>query len=288
MKKLALCSLVLLLLAAVVFAGCGSNKDDTSGSKSSGDLSAKQIIEESSKQMQTVKSVKAEGTYNMSTSGSSPSTESTTGTTSGDMEFNFEMEMNLSDPAKPEMKMVMTGTGTDTIMYMTGGYAYTEVEGQGWVKAPVGDSGSVSQASPAEIAKFADNAENLRIVSESGNKYVISFDISDEMIKEQMESEQDMSELSKEMQGIYEDMLKNMKMSAIFTIDKQTMYINKAIINMSVKDFPMVGDMTLDMTMKFKDFNEPVTVSLPAEAANAQETTESTSSTGGLLPGFGF
>lgn len=287
MRKLALCSVILLLAAALIFAGCGGKKEDTSGTKSSGNLSAKQILEESSKKMQAVKSAKAEGAYKMTTS-AAPESSSEAG---GNMEFAFDMEMDLTNQQKPDLKMAMKGMGQDTVIYMTGGYAYMEAPEQGWVKAPAGESDSMSQTSPAEIAKFADNAENLRIVSESGTSYQISFDIGKEMLKEQMGSQQDVSELGPEIQKMLEDMLKNMKMSAVFTIDKKTMYIEQAKINMAVRDFPMVGDMTLDMAMKFSGFNQPVNVSLPPEAANAQEMAELPGSTsGGIpgIPGFGF
>lgn len=278
MRKSVVCSIVILLAFALLFAGCGEKKDETSGSKSSGGLSAKEILEESSAKMQTVKSASAKGVYKMTTSAA----EATSGGES--MDFTFEMEMDLTDPEKPELKMAMKGMGQDTVFYMTGGYVYTEVPEQGWVKAPAGDTDSMTQTSPAEIAKFADNAENLKIVSETGNSYKISFDIGQEMLKEQMGAEQDTSELGPEMQKMLDDMLKNMKMTAVFTINKKTMFIEEANINMALKDFPMVGDMTLDMSMAFSNFNEPVSVSLPAEAANAQEVAELPSSSG--LPGF--
>jgi len=142
----------------------------------------------------------------------------------------------------------------------------------------------MTQTSPAEIAKFAENAENLKVVSETGTSYKISFDIGQALLKEQMGSQQDMGELSPEMQKMLDDMLKNMKMSAVFTINKKTMFIEDANIKMTLTDFPMVGDMALDMTMAFSDFNEPVSVSLPPEAANAQEVAEIPSASG--FPGF--
>lgn len=284
MRKLAICCVILLLAAALVVAGCGSKKEATSTPNDSGNLSAKKILEESSKKMQTVKSSKAAGAYKMSTSAASSATSGQ------NTDFTFEMEMDLSDQQKPEMKMAMKGMGQDTLLYMTGGFVYMEVPDQGWVKSPVGDSGSMSQTSPAEIAKFAEDAENLRIVSESGGSYKISFDIGQDMLKEQMGAQQNTSELGPEVQKMIDEMIKNMKMTAVFTINKSTMYIEDARINMAVKNFPMVGDMTLDMAMKFSDFDQPVSVSLPPEAANATETAEIPSSTTGVpgFPGFGL
>lgn len=284
MRKLAICCVILLLAAALVVAGCGSKKETTSTPNSSGNRSAQKILEESSKKMQTVKSAKAAGAYKMTTSAASSATAGQ------NMDFAFEMEMDLSDQQKPEMKMAMKGMGQDTVLYITGGYTYMEVPGQGWVKSPVGDTGSMSETSPAEIAKFAENAENLKIMSESGDSYKISFDIGQDMLKEQMGAQQNTSELGPEVQKMIDDMIKNMKMTAVFTINKSTMYIVDARINMAVKNFPMVGDMTLDMAMKFSDFDQPVSVSLPPEAANATETAEIPSSTTGVpgFPGFGL
>jgi len=278
MRKSIVCSIVVLLAVTLLFAGCGGKKDESGQSTSTSGLSAKEILEESSNKMQTVKSARAEGQYKMSTSAADASSGAEA------MDFSFEMEMDLSNEEQPELRMAMKGMGQDTILYMTGGYVYMEVPGQGWMKAPAGDTDSMTQTSPAEIAKFAENAENLKVVSETGTSYKISFDIGQALLKEQMGSQQDMGELSPEMQKMLDDMLKNMKMSAVFTINKKTMFIEDANIKMTLTDFPMVGDMALDMTMAFSDFNEPVSVSLPPEAANAQEVAEIPSASG--FPGF--
>jgi hypothetical protein len=263
------------LLVAVLVAGCGGG--GTTGGVESTKLSAQEILEESNLKMQEVTSLKANGFYKaaMGEAGSEA------------MDFDFEMEIDMTNAESPEVHMVMRGMGQDTEVYMSEGIAYASVPGQGWVKGPAGDTDSFKQATPAEIAKFAEDAEDLKILAEDGTHYELAFVISEQYLRNQMSSEFDMQDLGPEVEKMMNDMIKGMKMNAVFKIAKDTMFIEVAKIAMEIKDMPMLGSMTLDMELEFSDFNEPVAVALPAEAANAVESPDLSNTIPGF-PGFGF
>jgi predicted nuclease of predicted toxin-antitoxin system len=292
MRKSLLGSLAVLLaiglLVGLLLAGCGGSS--TSGTAtSSGSLNAKRILEQSSKKMQAVKTAKATGSYKLA---GTPATGTSSPSGAQNMEFSYQMEMDVSNPDKPEMHMVMKGQGQTTDLYITGGFVYMNVPGKGWVKTPAGTtSEGMAQATPAEITQFANNAENLKIISEDADSYKLSFDIGKKYIQDQLKKEQGGTNLGPDVEKLMNQMINNMKMTAVFTINKATSYIENVDLVMSIKNMPAVGDMNLAMSMAFSDFNKPVAVALPAGAANAQEMSELPSGTNGgipTIPGLGL
>jgi hypothetical protein len=149
---------------------------------------------------------------------------------------------------------------------------------------------------PGQITGLGKYAENLKELPEEGNNYVLSFDVGSEFFEktlagaeqpgsqpasEDQQSAQDMVKLAREM-------LKGLEMSVVMKIDKSTYYPSETTIKMSLKEIPIIGDMSVDMKMAFSNYNEPVTVALPAEAQNAKEIQGGLP--GGLpsIPGLGL
>lgn len=280
MRKLVPAVLAALLIAALLVAGCGSSGTKSGGS-TVGKMDAAKILAESNKKMQSISSVDVKGNYKIDVSGS-------TSGANENMNVTFEMQMDLKDPNNPQGHMVMTGLGQDSDVYLVGGFAYMNTA-QGWVKTPIAQSGGIEQASPAELAKFAKNAENMKVVSDSGSNYVIGFDISSKYLQDAMKnSGASTQSLGSEGQQLFDSIAKSMKMAAVFTIDKNTMYVGDAKITMAVKDAPMIGNMNLNMGMAFSNYNQPVTVALPAEAAGAKEVSASEAGSIPGLPGLGL
>lgn len=286
MRKLATVSLAMLLVIALFLAGCGGQKSSSSPSGQNGSSSgsnAAKILEESNQKMAGVKSVRATGAYKGNMLGSSAPGGSEA------FDFAFDMSIDVSDKKAPRGTMTMKGMGQDTMVYLENGFAYVNVPAQGWGKTPVAESGLTS-ASPAEIQKFSKGAENLRVVSESGDTYKIAFDVGPKFMQEQLKQARGTTEeMTPEVQSMINDMVKDMKMSAVFTIDKSDLFLTDATIQMSM-NVPTLGNMNIDMALAFSDYNKPITVSLPPEAASAPLVENPEGATPGIpsFPGLGL
>jgi hypothetical protein len=278
-KKIAAVSLaVVLVIALLAVAGCGgSNTSSTPSGKttSSSGSSAEKILTESNKKMTGITSVKATGAYK----GNMTDSSATSGSDAFD--FAFTMNVDLSNEKSPKGLMTMKGMGEDLTIYLDNGYAYVNVPGTGWGKTPVGSSG-LTATTPAEIQKFAEGAQNLRIVSETGDTYKIAFDVGPKYIEQQLKSQGSTEGLTKEMQDAVSQMAKSMKISAVFSINKSTLYLTAVTMKIGL-NAEALGNMSMNMAMAFSDYNKPVTVTLPPEAANAP-TLQNSAATG--LPSF--
>ncbi|MBN1289238.1 MAG: hypothetical protein JXA49_06345 [Actinobacteria bacterium] len=269
MRKL-LASLISLMLILGSFgvwtAGCGG----TSSAETA------DILDKSSAAMQDVTSftMKTTGEYEMDMMDGA------------EQDIKMEMIADMSDPQDPKAQIVTSVMGMDTELYLLGNYTYMEMPGMGWVKTPMADIGEYAQMTPDEIGKMSKGAEDLKMVSENGKSYEVSFTIGSEYFESAFESDALGDELGEEFMGMFEDMIKNMSMSAVFTIDKKSMYITEAKVKMEMKDVPMIGNMTADMDMKYSDYNKPVTIELPPEAAAAPEVDPSELGTTPSLPGL--
>ncbi|MBK5092733.1 MAG: hypothetical protein JJE48_04355, partial [Actinobacteria bacterium] len=169
MRKVLPIVLAALLAATLVVAGCGKTTPKF------GD--AKKLLEDSNKAMQSVKSYKAVG--DISIYSNAPE--------AGKMNFDFEMQIQQKSEKDFAGRMTMNSMGQDIDMYMVNGYAYTNDPEQGWVKQPLSDLSDFSRlASPSDISKLGDAADNTRILTEDSQYYKIAFDLSADYIKELM------------------------------------------------------------------------------------------------------
>ena len=86
------------------------------------------------------------------------------------------------------------------------------------------------------------------------------------------------------------DMFKGLKMGVVYKIDRNTMLADSASVTMSMKNAPIIGDMSIDMTVTFTDYNVPVTITLPPEAQNAPEVQPNASGVPSIpsIPGLGL
>ncbi len=282
MKKLVLAIMVMLLIAAVVAAGCG--KKEASAPKG-----AQAVLDKSQKASQEVKSLKASGSAAILT----PQSEVK------ESKMTFEMEGNIISESEVEAKITASeDKGKKTEAYIVGGYAYSFDTTTGWVKQKVDSAQELGTGmlTPGQLTSLGKYAENLKELPEEGNNYVLSFDVGSKFFEksltgaeqpgsqpagEDQQSTQDMLKLAREM-------LKGLKMSVVMKIDKTTYYPNETTIKMSLKEMPIIGDMSVDMKMAFTDYNKPVSVTLPAEAQNAKELPAGMP--GGLpgIPGLGL
>lgn len=271
MRKYSGVLIAVLMIAALAVTGCGG------GDSGDGKLSAQEILDLSSEAMKDITSIKAVGEYRVKADIAEEE----------EMDISLEMEIDITNPDKPVGKMIMSGMGEELEMFFSDGYVYLNAPDEGWIKAHAAESQTFQAATPGEIVRFSDGAENLKIASEDSGSYEISFDISDKYFMEQADMDEDLSELGPEMEKMIQDMLKGINMSAMFRIAKDTYHVENADILIEMKDMPMMGSMSLEMTLGFSNFNVPIAVVLPPEAAGAVEV-DDLDDTIPSLPSLGF
>ncbi len=272
MKRMIVVALTALLVVAVLIAGCGGKKTDQDGT-SNGKLDAKTILEKSNEAMREIKSVRTTGDYDIQAPGMGYE----------DVTFQMEMELVVNGPEDVSGRIIMVDAQTgEQVLYMDDGIVYFEVPGQGWYKQPLSSAAGVSSTpTPQEMEQFSKAAENMKITSEDGTSWTISFDIGSKYLEEAMKGSETTEGLTPELQSMVEEILKTMKMSAVFKITKSSYLLEAADVKMSMEGGEGLGSMSADVAMTFSDFDQQFDVALPPEAASAQEAP----STGGLLPG---
>lgn len=262
-KLLAVFLSTLLILSLFIGAvGCGGNSS----------ANAEKVLEESSTEMEGVDKFKVETKVK------------TTADTEGlDQEMVMDMKSDMSDAEEPKAQVAIAGMGNDSDVYLYGQYTYINVPGQGWLKAATNDMSDYEQMTPSGISDMSKGATNVKMVSETGDYYKISFDIGKKYLQDIFSQQELGNQLGEEFENMMKEMLKGLSMSLVVKIKKETKNIETAKINMVFKDMPMVGDMTMNMDMKFSDFNGDFVIELPAEAQAAREV--SPEELENLLPG---
>lgn len=262
MRKIMLALVAALLAATLIVAGCGKTTIKTND--------ATKILKDSNKAMQSVKSYKAVGSINMS--GKAPDVRK--------MDFTFEMQIQQKGPKDFEGRMMLHLLGQDMEVYMSNGYAYMNDPEKGWVKQPLADFTDFSKlASPADMSKLGENAQNTRILAEDSQYYRIAFDLKTDYIQELMGMKKGAKSLSAEEKKMANAMVKGMQMGVTFQVEKSTHYVISMTMNFNIPNMPTVGALKMEEKIDMSDFNKPVEVNLPAEAKNAPEVTGNGTST---------
>jgi hypothetical protein len=282
MRKSSIALLVALLVAAVVLSavGCGSKKSSSS---------AEGILEKSQKALLNAKSAKVNGSITVKTPGAEEKQSKDTFTG----EFN-----NLGGGDVEGHIVSQDQDGRQSEAYLQGGYIYTYKPTTGWQKQKMeGATGSTaSMLDPENLSAMIKYAENLEKLTGQGKNYVISFDVGDKFYQKMLSGLEKASSApgtaEQSMAQQYSDLIKSMvgdiHVSVVMKIDKTTFYPSELTVKASAKDIPMMGDVSMASDMTFSDYDVPVTVSLPPEAANAKEVESRLS--GGIpgMPGLGF
>jgi len=271
MKKVVIVSLAVLMIGAIIAAGCGSKATKSASSP------AQQVLEKSQAKMQDVQTVKITGKANVLTPQSEVKKES----------YDFDASMKIISKDDVEMQMVAKDSaGKMTAVYMLGGYVYTNDPTTGWTKQKAtSSSGNATSSllSPSGITELSKYATNMKLEPVQGGTYTVSFDVGPKYFQQLIDqatagtdtspssgSAED-QKAAEQLAQTMKDMMAGIQMGVVYKIDKNSMLAQSSTINMSMKGAPIVGDMTADMTANFSDYNAPVTVTLPPEAQNARE-----------------
>jgi hypothetical protein len=143
---------------------------------------------------------------------------------------------------------------------------YTYDLNSGWVKRKVTGEDALSTAvpTPDQLSEMSEYAENLRLLPEEDGKHVVAFDVSPDFFSKYSEGLTDPS-------GILKDYLKDIEVSVTYCIDESTMYADNVEVDLSMKGIPLFGDISGFISIAFSEFDQPVDITLPAEAMNAPE-----------------
>lgn len=256
-KVLAALTFTLLLIVPTIFIqGCGK--------KESGSAKLREIIDQSNKTMQQVKTFKMDFNSIVDAPALRKQKEKLSVTASAD----------ISDKSNLKYQIQFSGIGTSTEAYSIDNYVYANVPDKGWMKSPAAEVHGmmdIFQLSPAELNKLTDNARELKMRSETDNDYVISFKVGPEFFEKAILEQQVIENLEPETKYMIKEMSKHTNIRAVFTIDKETMRVTKVGLVMDVKDLELVGDINMKINAEFLKYDEPVEIVLPPEAVNARE-----------------
>lgn len=279
MKKALILIMAAVLAAAVLACGCGgSKKDETQGE-------AEKVLMESNKKMADVQTVKIAGSVLIEMPEAEEKEES----------YDFEI-LSSNEGGEPQAQAVIRSGGQEFQTYVVGGWAYTNDPNRGWVKQQVDTLEDVSSSgvmTHEQLGQMSKYAENQRLLPDESGNYVVAFDVSEKFFDEYLSGFQEVpegdapgQEEASEVSGLLQDLLKDMKISIIMKIDRQTYLVDEAEISMVMKDIPLMGDVSADTGMLFTEYDQPVTIALPPEASGAKELQYD----GGLpnIPGLGL
>jgi hypothetical protein len=196
-----------------------------------GSGNAKDILDKAAKNMEAWKSFKATMKAEAPSSSSAPSAG-----------YNAVYEVTTEGGMK--MHGVVDYAGTKIEQYQIGDVTYSYAEGQGWQKA----SGQSTEPLNQTIAKeFQTGIKDLKILSENDKVYRLSFTKTTESASSSGSS------------------ATSVDTNFVVTVDKPTTNITE----ISVKGTS--GGTTQEQVIVFSKVNEPITITLPEEAKNAQE-----------------
>lgn len=269
MRKVLLSIVLIALLVVVLLSGCGGSKNSKTTDE------AQRILEDSRAKMVEVESLTTSGEVVIET----PEAEVKRSA------YNFEIKLKTGEAGEAEMRMTAEGDGERLETIVAGGWAYAYDSDTGWEKYPVDRLDEVNQPFTHEdLLEMSEYAENLRMLPDEGGNYVIAFDVSPEFFDRYaggVSGEEGEDEVS----GLLQDMLRSVKISAIYKVDKESMLATEALLEIELPSIPTMGEVDSVTEMVFSGYNEPVTIEVPPEAQAAPEK-ELKDLPG--LPGLGF
>ena len=284
MKKFWFTLLIALMVATTVVSAVGCGK-----SKGAAPNSAKGILDKSLKAVLNAKSLKVNGSIDLKTpeAEEKESKETITG------------EFNIISTSEIEGHLVAQDQkGQKSEAYLKGGYGYTYSPASGWEKQKTSGVQDLTTGliDPENLATMIKYAENPKKLPDEGNNQVVSFDVGkkfyDELLSGLNEESSAPNTAEQSMAQQYGDLLKGLvgdiAASVVMKVDKTTSYPSEVTVKVSAKGIPVMGDVSLDSKMAFTDYNVPVTVTLPPEAASAKEVEPGLPTGIPGLPGLGL
>ena len=260
MRKMTFATAASLLLMVTLTCGCG--KKDRKISK------AEKIIKESAAKMAVVSSFTSSGAGKVLTPQSETKEES----------FTFDGVVKVAGDDQVEAQMAGTSDGKQVQTIILGGYIYEYNSNSGWKRRKLDEAGGIGTAqfvNPSTIKRMTEFAESIRLMPDEGGNYVVAFDVGgkffDNLLAELKEQMPQSSGAESSMMELIESVLAGIDINMVLKVDKGTMLWTEASIKASMEGVGVLGDMSTDTNLRFSEYNQPVTVSVPPEALNAPE-----------------
>ncbi|MBU4173707.1 MAG: hypothetical protein KKB90_09935 [Actinobacteria bacterium] len=234
---------VLLLLVILALAGCGGETGSS-------------ILDKSMQTMEQVKSLKMNVDVISEESGQK-------------QEDSYEAVMVRSDenPDAYNMMLVTDATETEDNIYFVDGYQYIVIAGD-WYKSPVDQEAAMGLGQFEQLKEVSDE---MKVTSESGDGWTLSFDLSDEFLKDAMtKGTEGLDTMGPEFDEMVKSFVENTKIGGELQIAKSTYYL-EVMKTLMDADIEGLGSFSIDATVKFSDFDKEFKVKLPADAKNAQD-----------------
>lgn len=240
MNKFAYIALVLLIVSSLL--GCSTQ----------GKSEASDILDESISKMKTLNSFKETDT-------TVSSTKEGTSTTVLKAEYDLSAKKNHT---------VKTENDSVTTSYSYGGYLYTSVSEGKWQKQKVAGVGSFWLG---EISKMTKNPKSVRLISACSTTYELGLDAKQQLVNIILYADVDANPKASDNpeEAATVKAVENMNASVVLTVAKDTLYLERADIEISITAMPDIGDLSLKEDIKFYDFNKPVDIVLPDAAKSA-------------------
>lgn len=301
----------LIMTLALLLAGCGGEEtppvtypagagDDQPGNTTSisqtttspaetqpAEVDVQQLVEESISNKQNITTFKMTMDYSMImqvTGGNDPGTmamnmysEAEIDNKNKEMFMSMSMDMNMDNGDSEQMPF-----DTKMEMYAVDGWMYTKVSipmfGDQWMKMKLTEETWAEQVQTEDMWQFLDSAADYEIVgSEVINGvdcYILKVTPSMEKLLEWAASQQETGMEINDM--ITEEALKSFEVKEWIARDSKMPMreMIKMIIEIGSEDSQgEFEQMTMDIrgTLDYYDFGKPVTITLPPEAASAQE-----------------
>ena len=289
MKKLFAGIIVAFAIVALLVAGCGGSKSSSSPGSTG---SAQAILKANQAKMKDVSSFKVQGEYTVTTPSAEVKTEKAS--------LAGDVQIVGTDDVRAHVTATPSGGGQGSEIYVVDGWEYTFNPNKGWTKSKAQSGGLQSSGiiTPNSISDMTKYAENVKLGPAENGKYVITFDIGskffDQIFKQAAgttpgSAKSSEAQAAQQLAETMKELLSGLTMSMTYKVDKTTMLADSATVKVSLKGSAL-GDAAADINMNFTDYNAPVTVTLPPEAASAPEQT---TTPGGLpnlpnIPGLGL
>ena len=241
----AVAALVVFCAVAWMAGGCGGSGTEAR---------AQQVLNQSTSATTALKSVKEKGSNGMKSQDSSIP----------DVQVTYTSEMDLTDPARPTAHTMIKQGDTTINAYASGGYVYTETGSGKWQKVK---AEGTSALAPKDLKEIAAGARNVRLLAGNGNQYEVAFEVGEQALKDSdlLGGADRDTEVGKQTA----EALKDLKMSAVYSIAKDTMLIERVHLDMKMPSVAESGQTTGEVTVNLSGFNQPVSIVLPEAAKSA-------------------
>lgn len=281
LKKVSAAGMALILAFSITACSGGD-----SGSTSTKERSAKEILESNLKKSKDLKDVDMSMNmkYIVDTGTSDEEDEQT-------MDMSYDTQ--IADSGKDSMKMAMkakvgiSGVNVDMEAYYTDGYYYINILNQKAKQAMDLSKIQEQMESSGDIQLPIDNYTDLKSKTDSDGNTVISYTLNEDGLNEYiLKFYEQLSSMSGSSSSVSSEDLEEIKVSSFSgtrTVNKDDYTLKDSIEYVMESAAGEEGKITVSMDIEYNNPGEKVTVTLPDDLSEYQESTTTGSSGASLL-----